>query len=352
MSKPSTYLYALIAGVSLGWLAQQFWNIGSVHSSRSRDSLMSQNVARLQELKVNREYKATPEMQESEIDESDLLLDLILNNKIDAAEQLFRDSWGDFSQDLSLSRAIAEKRLDSGNYHAAFALLYDQRLFVPFEQEDELLQLIYTSVENTETKLAEKNHLKALVDLYNLLISLHAEHAPYYLRLTYWLLESGDYYGAEQSLAGAMNDIKYEDDVELLAARIEKGDTSSGVVAVPINKIGEHFVVKVLIDNNYTVELMIDTGATMSVLKTSLVESNDAEALFNSDSLTMNTANGKVSGKRVMVESFVLGQYELKGVEVGVVPLPDFRFDGLLGMNVLSRYDFFIDQERQLLVLK
>jgi len=352
MSKPSTYLYALIAGVSLGWLAQQFWSVGQEQSNRARDSLLSQNEARIQRLKSEVRYSLRPEVNEVQASETDQLVDLLANNQLDEAAQLYRERWGDFSQDLAISRILTKKWIDVGNYDAALTLLYDQRLFVSFEQETELLQLIYESVVSIEMNLSQPPQLKRLVSLYNLLISLHADHPPYYLRLTHWLIESGDFYAAELSLLGAMNDIQYQDDVATLLARIESNEAGFDVIAVPISKVGEHFVVEVLVDEVFTLSLMIDTGATMSVFKTSLVESNLAEALIDAEPLTMNTANGKVAGKRLKLESFAFGQHVLNNVEVGVVALPGFKFDGLLGMNVLNRFDFFIDQERQVLVLK
>jgi clan AA aspartic protease (TIGR02281 family) len=353
MSKPSTYVYALISGILLGWLAQQFWSVGSVQTNRARDSLLSQNAARLQHLKNTHRVVVTPAfVTKTPVDKKDELLDLLASGQVELADELFRESWDYFTHDLSFSRAIAEKWLAIGHYESALTLLYDQRLFIPFNQEADLLQLIYELVEVTETKLAQKQQLYAMIGLYRLLLNLHAEHIPYYLSLTYWLIESGDFYSAEQSLAGAMNDARYEEQVDKFTLRIEQGDSEASVITVPLNKIGEHFVVSVIINNTYTMELMIDTGATMSVLKTSFVEENMEDVFFNAESLTMNTANGAVDGKRLTIESFVLGPHELKDVEVGAVPLPNFKYDGLLGMNVLNRFEFFIDQEQQLLILK
>ena len=45
------------------------------------------------------------------------------------------------------------------------------------------------------------------------MIGLHADYSPYYLRLTHWLIKSGDIYMAEQSLAGALNDIQYQESI-------------------------------------------------------------------------------------------------------------------------------------------
>lgn len=353
MSKPSTYIYALILGVLLGWLAQQFWSIGSIQANRARDSLLSQNTARMQHLKNIRQRDVSVAAEKTPLHaKQTTMLDLLAEGQIELAEQLFRESWDYLSHDLTVSRMIAEKWLSVGHYEASLNLLYDQRLFIPYSQEAELLELIYEFVEKIEQDLEQKQQLYAVIGLYRYLLNLHADHTPYYLSLTYWLIESGDFYSAEQSLAGAMNDVRYQEEVEQFIALIEQGDSDDNVLTVPINKVGEHFVVPVAIDGSYTMELMIDTGASMSVLKTSFVEENMADAFFNADALIMNTANGKVEGKRLMVETFTLGRHALKEVEIGVVPLPDFKFDGLLGMNVLNRFDFFIDQEQRLLILK
>ena len=352
MSKPSTYLYALISGVVLGWLAQQFWSVGAVQANRARDSLLSQNAARLEHLKSTNQHVIPTIVTSVPVNMKDELLDLLSSGQLEAAELLFRDSWDNVSHDLSISRVIAEEWLAVGHYEAALTLLYDQRLFIPYVQEAELLQLIDEFVALIENKLVQKQQLSEVISLYRLLLNLHAEHTPYYLRLTHWLIESGDFYSAEQSLAGAMNDVRYQKELDQLTLLIEQGETGETVITVPITKMGEHFVVPVVINNTYTMELMIDTGATMSVLKTSFVEDNMEDVFFNADSLTMNTANGSVEGKKLIVESFVLGQHELNGVEVGAVPLPDFKYDGLLGMNILNRFEFFIDQEQQLLILK
>jgi len=352
MSKPSTYLYALISGVLLGWLAQQFWSVGAVQANRARDSLLAQNAARLQHLKSTNQTTTPSIVATSLVVKKEQLLDLLASGRIEAAEQLYRESWDNVSHDLSYGRAITEKWLSVGHYESALTLLYDQRLFIPYNQEADLLQLIYETVDKIEGKLAKKQQLKAVVNLYRLLINLHAEHTPYYLRLTYWLIELDDFYSAEQSLAGAMNDVRYQEEVDQFSTLIEQGSTNDAVMTVPLNKVGEHFVVPVTINNTYTLELMIDTGATMSVLKTSFVEANMSDAFFNAESLTMNTANGTIDGQQLTIESFSLGQYELKNVEVGAVPLPDFKYDGLLGMNILNRFEFFIDQEQQLLILK
>ena len=352
MSKPSTYLYALIAGVLLGWLAQQFWSVGTVQANRARDSLLSHNATRLQNLKRTIKKTEPSVVVNVPTNKTDEIYQLLAHGQIELAEQLFRDSWDSYSHDLSLSRSISESWLAAGHYESALNFLYDQRLFIPFSQETELLQLIYGTVEAAENQLIQKQQLYAVVGLYRLLLNLHADHTPYYLSLTYWLIELGDFYSAEQSLAGARNDAKYQEEVDQFSTLIEAGDSEVSVVTVPMHKMGEHFVVSVMINNAYTLDLMIDTGATMSVLKTSFVEENMGDDFYNAEPLLMSTANGKVEGQQLQVDSFLLGGHELRDITVGAVPLPDFKYDGLLGMNILNRFEFYIDQEQQVLILK
>jgi len=97
---------------------------------------------------------------------------------------------------------------------------------------------------------------------------------------------------------------------------------------------------------------MIDTGASLSTMKSNLAAEYAAYAWTEAGPLQMNTANGSVIGQKIRVRSLRLGDILLNDVEMGVIPLPEFQFDGLLGMNVLSQFEFFIDQEQLFLVLR
>jgi len=364
MNKTWGLMLALVFGAVIGWVAQQFQVVSTKHQAhQGDDSLMSRNEVRLTKLKQLRTdsavvalNRAATEGQSVEIrrDALDQLLDYISSGRVELALQQYREHLSEYAQDLSLSRAIAEKWFNSGDYEATLILLYEQRMFISFEHEDALLQLIFATVDKIELALTEQSNLASLVSLYRLLISLHGDYTPYYLRLTHWLIESGEFYAAEESLLGAVNDFTYQRQVEVLKARIEGSDVlkEAGEVSVPLSKVGEHYVAEVLLNDVYPVKLMIDTGASVSVLKSDLINEAMPEMIADARPLQMNTANGSVTGRKILIQSFQLGSIQLTHVDMGVVPLPNFKFDGLLGMNVLSRFEFFIDQEQQLLLLR
>ena len=361
MNKPWGYFVALVGGALVGWIGQQFWGVTSDRKALwSDENLMTRNELRLEQLR--QQSRDEPDFSTAvELvgrNQVDQLLDLVVAGQIDVAAEKYREQLSDYAQDLSLSRTIAAQSIESGDYETALTLLYEQRLFISFELEEELLKLIYSTVETIDKKLAANKQTTALISLYRLLVSLHGDYTPYYLRLTHWLIVAGEFDAAEQSLAGAVNDIGYQKEVAQLQDRISKRSAKQdanqglGEVAVPLTKMGEHFVVEVFIEGRYPARLMIDTGASLSVISADWPGLSKLQAAVSPEPLQMNTANGLVVGQQMRVHAFTLGDQQLSDVELGVVALPGFDVDGLLGMNVLSRFEFFIDQEQQQLLLR
>ena len=71
--------------------------------------------------------------------------------------------------------------------------------------------------------------------------------------------------------------------------------------------------------------------------------------------IDVKTANGIVRTALYRVKETRFGQQQLNDIEV--IELPENEgntvgFDGLLGMNILSKYDFILDQDAGLLELK
>jgi len=65
-----------------------------------------------------------------------------------------------------------------------------------------------------------------------------------------------------------------------------------------------------------------------------------------------NTANGPVRASIYTLDSLSVGDWQVNNLEIGVLDLgsrPDMN--GLLGMNFLSHFQFFIDQDKALLRL-
>jgi len=65
-----------------------------------------------------------------------------------------------------------------------------------------------------------------------------------------------------------------------------------------------------------------------------------------------NTANGRVRAPVYVLESLSVGDWKVSNLEIGVLDLSGgSAIDGLLGMNFLKHFQFFIDQNEALLRL-
>jgi predicted aspartyl protease len=64
-----------------------------------------------------------------------------------------------------------------------------------------------------------------------------------------------------------------------------------------------------------------------------------------------NTANGRISAPIYRLDTLSVGDWQVSDLDVGVLELDDPQFDGLLGMNFLGHFQFFIDQNEALLRL-
>nr|WP_269783420.1 retropepsin-like aspartic protease [Marinibactrum halimedae] len=126
-----------------------------------------------------------------------------------------------------------------------------------------------------------------------------------------------------------------------------------GERAVPLQQQGDHYVVGAVFDDGQRVNLILDTGASLSVI---------SESSFNSLSGTlvtkfirtveMNTAGGVVSAPVYEVEAFAVDEYAVKNMQFAVMSLENMASsDGLLGMNYLREFAFRIDQKNKHLVL-
>lgn len=285
-------------------------------------------------------------------DQVDEILDLLSEGNIDLALEHFQRDLSELAQLPDLGAEVVSALMRNERYQEAIDLMYEQRLFVSFEQEVALLEQIHREVMRVEEVLVGNGDIAGVIAFYEQLIYLEADYMPYYLSLAKWQLKAGNQLGAQQSLESVRHDIRYAEQVEKLEATLA-GDLveDSNVKVIPLIKKGRHFAVDVNVDGLTMARLMIDTGATMTVIKSSLLQSIDLSVDDSQEALELMTANGPASGYRLVLNELGLGSELLRNVDVVSMPLKSFEFDGLLGMNVLSQYEFKIDQAESVLYL-
>lgn len=123
--------------------------------------------------------------------------------------------------------------------------------------------------------------------------------------------------------------------------------------SIPLNRQGEHFIVQALINDTVRLSLMIDTGASISLLSESAFDTlnRNSNATYVKE-LTFNTAGGQVTSSIYQVDEFSIQGYTVNNFVFSVNPYVNERYDGLLGMNFLKNFDFHIDQNNNVLLLK
>tara|TARA_R110001592_G_scaffold140266_1_gene361009 strand:- start:6339 stop:7412 length:1074 start_codon:yes stop_codon:yes gene_type:complete len=344
-----SYFFALFLGLFVGWLAQQFWiSSNSLETSTSFTQSIARQYQRLNDLK-KQTLSLSPVEDDSVTEESltSQFLDAIKQKNLDLAFEQYAQLE---IQELNDALLLAELLFELERYESLFSFLYDYRYGLDAKSEQRLLSEIYRYVEQVEIKLSEEENYDKLVSLYRQLSSYQGDYTFYYLRLSYWLLQSGDTFEASQSLLGAINDIAYVKEIGELQDAIELYDKVGPQIEIPLREVdGDHYLVKVELEGEVSLELMIDTGASKTVVKKVLLDGVPG-LLDDALSLQMSTANGRAQGLAVRLNKISIAKLQLDYLDVILMDLPKFKYDGLLGMNLLSQFDFQIDQEN--LVLK
>lgn len=116
----------------------------------------------------------------------------------------------------------------------------------------------------------------------------------------------------------------------------------------PISLIrqGAHFIVPVQL-NHQPARLLLDTGATRTAITQAAFDrlSRHTATRFVGN-FTINTAGGPVEAALIELDRLSPGSYQMTNVRVFVLPIAQLDdVDGLLGMNVLSRFIFYLDQQ-------
>ena len=158
-------------------------------------------------------------------------------------------------------------------------------------------------------------------------------------------------YAEAEQLLMTINHVEYNARVNRLLddiANMYNEDTG-----IPLVRQGEHFVVTAIFNTQLSTKLLIDTGASLTVISTTYFEQyfNPKNTTFLGNS-RMNTAGGIVEAPVYRIESLDIGGYTVTSLELVVMPFDDIEgVDGLLGMNYLKHFQFTIDQQNARLAL-
>lgn len=163
--------------------------------------------------------------------------------------------------------------------------------------------------------------------------------------------QQGQYHLALESVNWLLDNPNYQVQASALLNNIQLALQQP--VMIPLTRQGDHFIVTGIINNNRAVNLLIDTGASISLLSQRFFDELLSYTQVNYvDDIVLITAGGEVTSSIYQVEGFELQGYRVKNLKFAVTPFMNQGSDGLLGMNFLRLFDFHIDQTNSLLRLE
>jgi hypothetical protein len=122
-----------------------------------------------------------------------------------------------------------------------------------------------------------------------------------------------------------------------------------GAIMVPILMAGRSAIVSVTFNQTISGNLMLDTGASNTVISRRLA---NLLSLRATGKQVFHTAGGLISVMLAPLQSLKVGEAEANNLIVAVHDFsPNPGLEGLLGMDFLSRYQVGLDSQRQVLIL-
>lgn len=270
--------------------------------------------------------------------------------------RLFTDTWlREYPYDKSLRYIQAQWQLAAGQIDNALETLYALMNEMSAAEQGRYIREITEIVDAETARLSEQQAWQPLIRFVERLLWYEPQHPPYILMLAKAHIELQQFSQAKALLYSLQYNEYYAAQVKSLLAIIALSDLRE--VSVALEKQREHYLVNGLVNNNKTIRLMVDTGASISVMSTQYFNSikNRLAPTFIRNA-KINTAGGYVDSPIYQFSSFAIADYRIPDMQFVVMDLENSgsktNGDGLLGMNFLKAFNFQIDQQNSRLLLK
>jgi len=383
MSKYVKWLSVLIAGWILGWQTHQQWSSRDVSAPKElrpgsglrgdadgiqagregpqvSDMHGSPQRTVFEEMLIAGEYQTAMQLfnsLNSQANREQYRATLIqyLNSLLRSKDYLYADQilsayLNEEYRDVDV--LLLRARLDrlQGRHMQAIEGLYDAKSYEYRTPQIALIkERIRTVVTDYDRQLQSSEKQKSRLALYEYLVQVEPDYSPYFIALARTQLSQNRLDEARQSLFLIQSDPRVAAEAQQLLSQIEDTVTFSqpNPVVIPLIRQGEHFLIDARINGRVTVRLLIDTGASMTVLRDDLLATAGIAKPARPSLQLFSTANGLVEGAVYRLDEVSVGDQTVTNIEVAALALANLRSaDGLLGMNFLKHFKFFIDQNK------
>ncbi|TDJ57691.1 MAG: TIGR02281 family clan AA aspartic protease [Nitrospina sp.] len=121
---------------------------------------------------------------------------------------------------------------------------------------------------------------------------------------------------------------------------------------IPLTRLGNNFLAKVLLNGKVETNLLVDTGASSITLSEEIAQKLGIRNLKRLPQLTFSTAGGEQKAPLVVLKKVQVGGATIRNVEANINPHAGGEgYDGLLGMTFLGNYKLEIRLDTNEMVL-
>jgi clan AA aspartic protease (TIGR02281 family) len=259
------------------------------------------------------------------------------------------------SAELAAARALELKiqsMVATGDFVGALDRLLQLELEANSASQVSRLNILLDKIVSQHVKELVERHRQAEIDaLYQMLTLRMPERAEYYILLAEHRIELGASQAALPVLAQIENHDQLGERARQLIESITQPEISPPLASAPLTPARGQFIVKATLDGDSEVLLLIDTGASMTILDPQVLRRLGYS--LQGRSANFSTANGVARAPIVEIDSLDIDGVGMSPVSVGALSIKGThgRIDGLLGMDFLGQFEFVLDQDEKLLKL-
>jgi predicted aspartyl protease len=249
---------------------------------------------------------------------------------------------------LLLAQAYEKQNNHESALDAWFRYLDYEIDVVKREQAITSIKRYLLQLHSQPTLLADQPHW--LITQLDHLLELSTNDGELHLLLASMYAQADDDYQAQYHALMAANDPGMQERAEQILAALS-GATTPDNLTVPLVRLGNQYLVEVDIEG-YPARLLLDTGASLSGVSNIYADKYPG-IVKSTKPIRLNTAAGIADTYLFTVDYLTMGQLTFNQHILTLLPMGNMtEFDGLLGVDILGRFDFVIDQNALLLRLQ
>lgn len=263
------------------------------------------------------------------------------------------ESWlATFYDDIPVLLMLARYQERDGLPDAAASTLLLARTYAFSGDQRQVTKALQQLTARTDERLSDEQRWIELLGYYEYLAAIDFTTQEFELRRALLYRRLGEQSQGNELLA----ELRAADDgsdpqwAAILGQHLEEPGTEIAPGAdlsnaIPLERRGDGYVVEVTLNDQASLKLLVDTGASMTALTRESFRRLRRQDITLLGTRLFNTANGYTRGDIYRVSALTLGEERLEGANIAVLDLTTMDdIDGLLGMNVLRQFHFEIDQ--------